>query len=109
MPERITFTVKTNNGPMRVTGTVVAENIAYHRAAGYPSHYERDPSAGDVWDLSQVSSGLRIGRFPTIDAATFYAEVAAKQSPNLVAGRPLGQAEAHALAELRRNCGGWRN
>ena len=107
--QRLTFTVKTNNGLTRVAGTVVAPNIAYHRPVGYPSHYDRRPSDGDVWDLSQVSSGMQIGRFQTIEAATFYGEVAAKVSPNLVAGSPLTKPETDALAQLRTDCGGWRN
>lgn len=104
--ERLTFTVRTHQGAAQVTGTLVAENLAYHRPVGQPSHFQPS-SVGNVWDLSQISSGRRIGRFLTIEAATFYAEVAAKRSPSLASGEPIAQEEGADLVQLRRDCGGW--
>ena len=105
--DRLTFAVKTNNGVTQVTGTLVAENIAYHRPVGYPSHFQ-PKSRGNVWDLTQISSGMRIGRFPTVEAAKFYGEMAAKVSRNLVTGEPLTLADAQELAKMRTSCGGWK-
>ena len=102
---RLTFTAKTQQGSARVTGTLVAENIAVHRPVGQPSHFQPE-SKGNVWDLTQLSSGMRIGRFTTWEAAVFYGEQAAKASPALVAGKPLSQEQAAQLARLRQDCGG---
>jgi hypothetical protein len=87
---------------IRVTGTLVGTNVAVHRAAG-----SRD-SAPLVWDVTQVSSGLRIGRFQSMDAANFYGETISRTSEAIRTGEPLTQEEASELATLRRNCGGSR-
>lgn len=89
-----------------MTGILVAENLALHRPAGEPSRLGRKTSLADSWDLSQISSGLRVGRFRAQEAAVFYAGEAVRRCPSLATGEPLTLGEASELAQLRQDCGG---
>lgn len=96
--KRVTFDVATADGTHPLLAVEVASNIAIHRPFS-------SPYLGG-WDVSQMSSGKRLGRFGRREEARAYAQKAVALVPALVAGSPLEEDDVVTLFELREKMGG---
>lgn len=88
----MTFTASTSKGKTRIRGQLAAPNLATHK----PTDLAR-------WvDLSQVSSGKRVGRFVNKEDAVAFARAVVLLIPELVDGGKLTLAQIADLGELRK-------
>ena len=109
--ERVKIMAPTSRGRLRALplAEVIAPNLALHLRLGSRSHLHRKPASEfNQWIVTQISSGLRVGWFPSIEAAEFFALRAIEIAPALVSGEPLTEERARVLVELMGHCGGRR-
>jgi len=99
--ERVVFSAPTSHSFRRVHGTLVAQNLAVHRPL--------NAMLRDLFvDLSQISSGKRVGRFRKRAQAESFALQALELVPELGSGAELTQDQMNGLSALRGRHGGRR-
>lgn len=96
MPE---LTVKTAGGDRKIQATQVAPNMALHRPLAH--HLSRSH-----WDVTQISSGKRCGRFAERPQAINFAGLVVERVPVLARGGELSEEEKRLAREVREECGG---
>lgn len=96
---RTTFIAPTSKGQKRVHATIVARNLATHKPVD-------SAVRGRFVDLSQISSGKRVGRFLEQADAVAFAKAALKRAPELGTGEPLTERQMGVLSLLRQKHGG---
>ncbi len=101
--DRLHITVQTQgNDTTRVVAHRAAPNLA--------THHPINPELRGMWvDVTQISTGLRAGRFLCIDDARAFAVQAADAVPALATGGVLSDAAVETLAALRKRHNGRRH
>ena len=97
--DSITLHAMTAQGWADIPAWVVAPNMAVHRpipAAMSRSH----------WDVTQISSGNRVGRFVERPAAANFAGLLVERVPALLTTDALSDDEIRLCREVRAECGG---
>jgi len=105
MSDRVSFEAWVYKGldrwRVKVSAVSAAPNLALHRMIA-------DPTRRDVWDLSQMSSGLLVGRFRERGDAEAFAAAAVLVVPVLGTDSDLDDSDLLRLGHLRKRHHGRR-
>ena len=82
-----------------ISAVVVAPNMAVHRPLSVRL-------SRTYWDVTQISSGNRVGRFTERPAAANYAGLLVERVPALLTTSQLSDDEIRLCREVRAECGG---